>query len=314
MKQLRSVCPAMMCGVATTALSFSAPAHGKQPGDQGNEVSILKSGSLRTDFSDSALAGLDPQDTSAVQPNPAEGTLAASSDGWVIEGGAYIFLPGIDGEASIAGATAELDLSFSDIFNNFDIFALSGRVEAWKDEQWGIIFDGMYTDIDGRFSTPGPLPLAIDVDIVQVQIDLGFGLRVLDVPLNDHAEGPRLRLDALGGGRYQYFKEELTISPFPTLGGSRDWVEPFVGGRVALQLNEEFGIIVRGDAGGFGIGSASDLTWNLFAGVAYRFNETLALRAGYKVQGFDYSSGSGASQFGADWTMQGLLLAMTMTF
>ena len=70
----------------------------------------------------------------------------------------------------------------------------------------------------------------------------------------------------------------------------------------------------RGDVGGFGIGSASELTWNAMTGFRYQLNENAFLRLGYKVQGFDYSSGSGLSQFGADWTAHGVALAVTFTF
>ncbi len=122
-----------------------------------------------------------------------------------------------------------------------------------------------------------------------------------------------------GGGSawrwaFSVLQAKLTIDPLPTLGASSDWIEPFIGGRAGLRINDKFSFVVRGDASGFGIGSASDLTWNLLAGIHYRLKETMTLHAGYKVQGFDYSSGSGLSQFGADWTSQGLALSLTMTF
>ena len=130
----------------------------------------------------------------------------------------------------------------------------------------------------------------------------------------DDTQWPRVVVDLLGGGRYQYFKSELTIAALPTLGASSDWMELFIGGRARLKFNDKFAFVVRGDASGFGIGSASDLTWNLLAGINYQLKETMTLHAGYKVQGFEYSRGSGLSQFGADWTTQGLALALTMTF
>ncbi|MHC4106462.1 MAG: porin family protein [Planctomycetota bacterium] len=308
----------MMLAVAALPVTVGASAHGEQPGDESNEVPSVERAGLQTksDFA----PDVPQQGTSIFQPTPALGALQESDDasdpldGWVINVAPYLYLPAIKGNATIAGTTAELDLSFKDVWDNFDVFALSARVEAWKDEQWGIIFDGMYMNLDGDFPTPGPLPLSIDVELTQAQVDLGLGYRLFDLPLTDDAEGPHILLDALGGARYQYFKEELTVSPLPTLGGSADWLEPFIGGRVALQINDEFSVIVRGDASGFGIGTASDLTWNFFAGIGYRFNEKFALRAGYRTQGFEYDRGSGLSQFGADWTTQGLILGGIFRF
>ena len=306
-----------LAAIAAVVSCLSGPAQGDGQRDRSDEESFADRTSLRLSFHDTlyeVASGSDTsrdQTTTVLQPDPPP----QSPGGWTIQGGLYLFLAGIDGEASVAGTTANIDLSFSDIFDAFDIFAVSGRVEAWKDKKWGIIFDGMYLDLEGDFLTPGPLPLAIKADITQVQIDLGLGYRVLDQPLRrDDTEWPRVVVDLLGGGRYQYFKSELTIGALPTIGASSDWIEPFIGGRAGLRFNDKFSFVVRGDAGGFGIGSASDLTWNLMAGINYRLKETMTLHAGYKVQGLDFSSGNGLSQIGADWTTQGLVLALTMTF
>ena len=300
---------------------LTVQAHAEQPDKQTNELSFRHGDAQHPMLFDLELGAPEEEVSSAPTPTVAMGMLDATTgasgdpEGWVITVGPYLHLPAVDGEATVAGTTAKLDLSFGDIFDNFDVFGLSGRVEAWKDGQWGIIFDAMYFDLQGDFKTPGPLALDISVDLTQVQIDLGAGLRILDQQLGDEGAGwPQLRVDLLGGGRFQYLDEELTLGMALTLGGSEGWVEPFVGGRAALQINDEFSIIVRGDAGGFGLGDASDLTWNFMAGVGYQLNDRMKLIAGYKVQGFDYSTGSGASQFGGDWTTQGLALAMRFTF
>ena len=300
---IRRVVYGALAMVATTTLvvataSADAPARDVEDGSVRGDVD------LRLTFEPSlALGAVDETE---------------SASGWVIEGGPYLNLVGIEGEALVAGVTADLDLSFGDIFDNFDLIAMSGRVEAWKDERWGIFFDGFFLQLDGDFNTPGPMVTMLHVDLTQVQLDLGLGMRLLDEPLHEpssiDATGLRLRIDLLGGLRYQYLKEEITPSPLPTLGGSADWLEPFIGGRVELQFDDTWSVFVRGDAGGFGIGSASDLTWNLLTGVEYQLNHKMSLKVGYKVQGFDYSNGSGPSEFGGDWETGGLLLSMSMRF
>ncbi len=138
-------------------------------------------------------------------------------------------------------------------------------------------------------------------------------MRLYDKPI-DQAWAAGVRVDLLGGLRYQYFRQKLTIGPLPELGGSSDWVEPFFGGRVSLHVNDQLSVFIRGDVSGFGIGSASDLTWNIFSGIGYSFNERFSARLGYRAQGLDYERGSGLSNFGADWTLDGFIAGLVITF
>ncbi len=100
----------------------------------------------------------------------------------------------------------------------------------------------------------------------------------------------------------------------PKLGKSKDWAEPFVGGRIVLNLTEKLGFGVRGDIGGFGIGSASDKTWNLVSALTYRFSKKYELRAGYHIYDMDYSNGSGGDEFGLDARLDGPKLGLVYHF
>jgi len=304
MTLIRRIVFGAMAVAAATTLGISGPVCADQPTGTVEDELVPGDSDLRLTFEPSlALGAVDEQ---------------KSASGWVIEGGPILHLAGIEGEASVAGVTANIDLSFSDIFDNFDVISFSNRVEAWKDESWGIFIEGFFLELNGDFNTPGPLLTKLHVDITQVQIDLGLGLRILDEPMNEpfgiDSTGARLRFDLLGGVRYQYLKEEITPTPLPTLGGSADWVEPFIGGRVELQFDDTWSVFVRGDAGGFGIGSASDLTWNFLCGIEYQLNHKTSLAIGYQIQGFEYSNGSGISEFGGDWETPGLMLSMNMRF
>ena len=70
------------------------------------------------------------------------------------------------------------------------------------------------------------------------------------------------------------------------------WVDPLVGVRVRADLTDRFGVALLGNVGGFGIGSASDLTWEALAAVGWRLNERWTLRAGYRALGVERGSGS----------------------
>ena len=73
-------------------------------------------------------------------------------------------------------------------------------------------------------------------------------------------------------------------------------------------------INVRGDAGGFGIGSASKLTWNFVAGIDYKLSENMSFEAGYRISDIDYSRGSGSNEFGLDARTQGPVIGLTILF
>ena len=104
-----------------------------------------------------------------------------------------------------------------------------------------------------------------------------------------------------------------SFGPIP-LGTSKDWIEPMIGARIIVPLNEKLSFGLRGDASGFGIGSASDLTWNLVGGVDIKMSPTFDLKLGWRVLDIDYESGSGATAFGLDVTMHGPYFAGTIRF
>ncbi len=91
------------------------------------------------------------------------------------------------------------------------------------------MLDGYYVDLDGEF---GPND-SIDVDLKDAMVDLLAAYRI-----ETHAfQGQTLFFDILPGLRYHYLKQEITPDlpgPLPsvTQGGSEDWIEPVLGGRV----------------------------------------------------------------------------------
>ena len=251
----------------------------------------------------------------------------ADDDKWQISFTPYFWAPEVDAKSTVSGGTAKLNLSFSHIFDNFGMFGLSGRVEAWKGD-WGIFFDGMYVDLEGDFTiavpTPGPgTPiLGIDVDIEDTILDFGVAYKLFKVPL-DESGNRMLTFAPLGGVRYHKMKQEINLKasgpgPFgpigATLGGDEEWVEPFVGGELRYDLTKNLAVGARTDFGGFGIGSASKLTWNLIAGIDWQFKENMNLKLGYRVMDIDYSRHSGSSEFGFDGKFQGPMLGLTILF
>lgn len=231
----------------------------------------------------------------------------AADDEWKLRITPYFFAPAADYDATASGTTASIDLSFSDIWDNFDVFGGAVLTEAWKGE-WGIVFDGYYVDLDGEF---GPND-SIDVDLKDAMVDLLAAYRI-----ETHAfQGQTLFFDILPGLRYHYLKQEITPDlpgPLPsvTQGGSEDWIEPVIGGRVVWPFAEKWTLAVGGDMGGFGIGSASDLTWSINTGLDFKFSEKWSIAIAYRYFDMDYSKGSGSNEFGFDGSMDGVMIGLT---
>lgn len=228
----------------------------------------------------------------------------------------YLWFAEIDGDITLRGRTGEAEASFSDIWNNLNI-GVMGRLEGW-DDQWGFFLDGMYMGLETDYATPGAL-LSAELDLDMSILEFGLGYRLWEAAWNDSG----LEFSLLGGGRYFNLEGDLDIVPGGPLadlisGRSFDrreeWVDLIVGGRLTWILSQEWSVSIRGDIGGFGIGDSSDMTWNLVAGVDYRWSDSIDLRAGYRILDIDYDSGGGTDAFGLDAQFRGPILGMGIRF
>jgi len=96
--------------------------------------------------------------------------------------------------------------------------------------------------------------------------------------------------------------------PETELAASTNWVDPFIGFRARAILCDQWYAALRGDIGGFGIGS--ELTWNAFAALGYQMKENTTLELGYRHLSIDYESGG----FSMDASMSGPYLGLGVTF
>jgi hypothetical protein len=211
-------------------------------------------------------------------------------------------------------------MGFDDILDYLD-FAAMGRMEAWKGK-WGLTFDGVFMNLSedrGYEGSRGVTNFNLDVDARLGMADFGFIHRLFETRFGGMNE-QRLIFEPYGGLRYGYLRQKIELNvniagvgtTGATLGGSEDWVEPFVGGRVIWDLDDKLSLNARGDVGGFGIGSASDLLWQIALEADYKLSTNTSLNVGYRIVDLDYSRGSGASEFGVDLQAKGPFLGLTI--
>jgi hypothetical protein len=232
-------------------------------------------------------------------------TQAASDDEWEIIIAPYFFAMSADYDATMDGRTASVDMSFKDIIDDMDVLGGSLRIEAWKGD-WGIIADGIYTNMEGDF---GPRD-SLSTTTTDVMIDLMGARRILKNSLIDRP----LSFDIMGGLRYHYLKQRAKFAPGGNIsvrvGDSQDWVEPVIGGKTSWFFTEKWAVHARGDMGGFNIGSASKLTWSITSYLTYKLSRNWSVAGGYRHLDMDYSRGSGTSKFGFDGSLNGVIVGI----
>jgi hypothetical protein len=103
---------------------------------------------------------------------------------------------------------------------------------------------------------------------------------------------------------------------FPGVGRNanktKDWVDPFIGLRLGADLTKKLSLVLRGDIGGFGVGS--EFTWNASAIFGYHFTPMISAWLGYKALGVDYETGSLHRKFEFDVTMFGPIMGLSIQF
>lgn len=209
-----------------------------------------------------ALSGLALEDPETPQGSVESSSLSApdsakSSDEWEFTLAPYLWMSSIRAEAEVGSVSATADACFSELLQQMD-FGAQLRFEGLH-HPWGFYLDGTYMSLGGDArARVGPFRvrgLDVDGEFTQAWLDFGAMYRF----------GERGRsFDVMAGGRYSYLAADVSLGPFLDIDEWKDFWAPVIGGRLTYALSEKWVLSLAGDAGGFGVGDAADLTWGLF--------------------------------------------------
>ena len=211
---------------------------------------------------------------------------------WQFEITPYLFAAELNGQAGIRGVTADIDMPFSDIWDNLDS-AFMALFTAQKG-RWTYALEGLYFKISdegsksvtgpfGQVTVDGALELTTSLNVYQGSV----GYRVLD---NSTV------VDVIGAIRYTQVDLAMTVvfnttpgivfPPNSTLSadGSESWTDAVVGVRVLHPVSKNVSLLGYADVGAGG----SDLTYQLIAGANWEFAKDFTAKAGYRVMDWDY--------------------------
>ena len=110
------------------------------------------------------------------------------------------------------------------------------------------------------------------------------------------------------GARVNSIETGLVVPPGMVLSGidtddKHTWFDPIIAARFTIPLENRWRFGVKGDVGGFGVGSS--FTWQVLPFVGYRFARWFELALAYRAMGMDYETGNGTDLFIYDMTVFG---------
>lgn len=89
-----------------------------------------------------------------------------------------------------------------------------------------------------------------------------------------------------------------------------DILRNIVGASLNADITEKLIFNVRGDIGGFGVGS--DFSWNALGLFGYRFTKNITGLIGYRALYVDYKAGTGSIRYNA--TIHGPITGLCFSF
>ena len=142
--------------------------------------------------------------------------------------------------------------------------------------------------------------------------DLGFGV---PSSFGGPIAMPTLDKLAQGGLRYNDISSDVKVSgplAMRKASGSASWVDPLVGMIYTHKFNDTWSMNLRGDIGGFGVGS--DFAWQGLASVRWQATPTVGVVGAYRYIDMDYEDGNGNKRFLYDMAISGPALGVVFSF
>jgi len=230
---------------------------------------------------------------------------SANGSTWKFSLTPYAWLIAMDTKATVRNYTADSKISFSDIFRDMN-FAGQVHFEAQKGK-WGFFIDPTYL----KLSQNGTLRDGRDIrlQVEQWLIEFGGTYQLGKWPIDE--KGKRsITVDALGGGRFWYLSANLDTSSNLNPSKTAQWIDPIIGARLNADITEKIIFNLRGDIGGFGVGS--DFSWNAQGIFGYRFTKDITGLLGYRALYVDYKTGTSSVRYNA--TIHGPVMGLSFAF
>ena len=272
---------------------------------------------------------------------PASAQQAVSDpEPWRFNFAGYAWLMSVSGNVTARNQTVDTNASFVDLVQKSDsLGGLMGYFEADKGRA-GMYADLVFTKLgfgasQTNYRNPiGGLKITTTANAaLTYQLFVAEVGAVFEIHKWSWSETSATALDVLGGFRYWNNSVAASFDVSTNVDLSRlhlersfglavaradaiQWVDPVIGFRVRHQFTPRHEIAVRGDIGGFGLGS--QIAWQAVAVYSYAWQldngQHLAALLGFRALSMNYSSGSGADAFAINEVMYGPIIGLSYRF
>jgi hypothetical protein len=271
----------------------------------------------------------------------------AAESGWSVTFTPYAWLISLNGSQTVRGRTVDVDETFFDIVHDTigkggQLFAAMAQAEArhgpfavFGDVVWeqfaikggGVFARSVRPGITAGLAATGELRGKMAI----AEAGAAYEIARFGFPFGDVVRIPTA-LDVLAGARHWYQEADVSFDIRVTVdiadlvvvernraiakSGSVDWTDPFIGARLRFAVAPGHQVFVRGDVGGFDVGS--NFSWQAIAGYQFDFAAwsgiTFSGLIGYRALHVDYTQGEGRRHYEFDMLQHGPVLGLTMRF
>lgn len=236
------------------------------------------------------LASLPARDGAAEAP---------PSRDWEVEIAPYGWLALTQGQVETPLGTQDFTIDAHDVIKSIDLGAMGMVKLRWQ--RWVALLDVAWANLSTKDEIQ-PRNTTVSFDLRQ---KLGWfealgGYRVYEKPgglFGTPAAVDRriFAFDAMGGLTYSWSDTRLKLSRDPgaiipaqsrTVKTDESWVAPYLGFRFTNDFTDHFRFETLLGVGGFGIGDAPRVSWQVSPLLSYAVSEHVALTAGYRALGF----------------------------
>jgi hypothetical protein len=209
--------------------------------------------------------------------------------GWSYYAEPYVLFPNMIGKTALGNLPEmNVDVKSSQIFENLQFGAMV-YLEA-SNEKWNLNSDLLYMNI-GQGVKNNTLVSNGDVSAKQLGWELAGLYKVrpwFEVGMGTLLNSIKLELDInrnnIGVGTTNIKKKT-----------TKTWIDPMLIAVFKNTPGEKFVYTVRGEIGGFRVGS--QFAWQMQAYAGYRFSKLFQIQGGYRIISLDYNTGNGADYF-----------------
>ncbi|TYA54734.1 hypothetical protein [Formosa maritima] len=212
-------------------------------------------------------------------------TVETKNSSWNFTVEPYLMFPNMKGDTQIRENLPSLgvDADIENIFSHLKMGAML-YLEA-KNENWAITSDFVYMKL-GEDVSPTNLVESGELEVKETLWELDGYRRIL--PMLEVGLGMRL-VSVSADANFSFVFQDRSADITET------WVDPIIVIRSHNIIKDNFLVNLKGDIGGFGIGS--DFTWQIQVDAGYKFSDLFHLMIGYRYIGIDYETGSGSDYF-----------------